>query len=142
MAVQYLGPRLEQADNPSLAFIEELLRNRGKEYWRAGSATATLSFDAEAGGSPQLTIIVEQPHGVLLQYSPPGGMDEYLLTDPTVSSKEQVVTYPGGNEWVVPRRYLVSVERALEVIQAFLEDGRREGSKWIVLGGEEDDSSY
>lgn len=39
-----------------------------------------------------------------------------MLTEPTVNTKEQVVTCPGGNEWVVPRRYLVSVERALEVI--------------------------
>ncbi len=137
MRVLYLGPSGEKVENPALALVEDRIRNAGSAYWHRQSGTGELGYKGPGvNAGAQLVIMVEEPHGVLLRYTPPDGADELVLTNPAGDAETEVTTFPGGDEWLVPASYFVDVAQALPVIEAFIADGRRLDGPWIVLGTE------
>lgn len=134
MQYQYIAPDRTKIIDPDLRFIEERLRNGGSTYWTFQAGTAAIVQND--GHGSQLMLIVKESYGVLVQYCTENGENELILIDENrLDTVEEVSTYPGGNEWIVPRYYFVTVERALMAIECFLKEGTMlKNGKWVILG--------
>jgi hypothetical protein len=136
MNLTFLAPDGLAVPEADLSFVAQQIEKQPDSYWEYQTGMASL-LDVE-NSSPQLTFTARHSLGVLVRYCTEDGADELVLTNPTsTSSGDEVAIYFGGDEWVVPGRYFVSKNLALQAIAEFWRSGRMlRGQNWVVLGME------
>ncbi len=139
MKTTYIDPLGRDFEDPSLDMIRQHLLLGGREYWEAGSASAALRWNEDdQNRGAELYLIVAPTEGVVVRYCEASGEDEFVLLTSEESAGAPVSTFPGGDEWIVPRRFLSRNEQALRAIEVFLSSGERVAGAWHVLGTEDE----
>ena len=118
-------------NDPSLADVEALVT--GTSEWEAIELAAE---DDQGVMAAQLILIVEPEHGVLARYGWGKFEDELIFVGDSVQEdEEEIETYDGGDEWIVPAHWFSPWEKVVPLVEAFLAAGEFDtGNGWAVLG--------
>ena len=133
MIIEYVAPDGKKALNPSICFIEDVIRNAGEAYWTYQTGAAGI-YCLDSGS--QMMLVVNESFGVLIRFCTESGDDEFVsINEASKQDDREVSVYLGGDEWVVPVYYFVSIDFALRIIEEFLKTGTMSKVvRWIVLG--------
>lgn len=87
------------------------------------------------GGRCSLGVMVKAGVGTVLLFCEPGGANEFVFVE-GASDAPITTIYPGGNAWVVPRRYFISEASAERLLREFMDTGLRPAGDCVLLGSE------
>ena len=134
MEMKYIAPDGTEVPRPDIVFLEQRIRNEPAQYWNYQTCIATIQLIDTAG--PQLIFAVRSDLGVLVHFCSADGSDQFVLTQAREQIDDgKVSIFYGGDNWLVPRSYFVSVETALSAMAEFLSSQRRLSDfNWIALG--------
>ena len=124
-------------EHPQMALEEimVLIRTAGAAYWHASSATAGLTYWSADGARSEMVVMVKAGVGTVLLFCEPGGAKEFVFVE-GASDAPITTIYPGGNAWVVPRRYFISEASAERLLREFMDTGLRPAGDCVLLGSE------
>jgi hypothetical protein len=126
--VSYRGPDRNQVLRPSRAFLEEVL-HRGEDYWEPGCG-AGLTIE-KAGEALDVGLFVG-PAGVLVSYMA-GEEGELYRASRIQGILGVVVEMIGSLPTDVPRRFYLTPEEAISVIEHFIAQGSADDGEWAAL---------
>ena len=129
--VQILRSQEKTIENPQFSDVDLLVTDTAE--WDL----IELAFETQGGViASQLVLIVEPEHGVLARYTSGQAEDEWVFVGDTVRDEsEEVETFDGGDEWVVPAHYFSLWSLVAPLTRTFLETGQLDPSDgWIILG--------
>lgn len=110
--VIYNGPVEEPIENPSDAFIKNIIFNKEEDYWKQGSGDSC--FEVE-GCDEWFILFYVEPYGFFIMRHP-----DYLVTVNDNVKIETIEHLVGGEPMNVPTCSFVNRETAYKLIKEFI----------------------
>jgi hypothetical protein len=126
--VSYRGPDRNQVLRPSRAFLEEVL-HRGEDYWEPGCGA---SIEIERHGAKLGLGVFVHSEGVRLSHAEEGLPECFRVTSRECAD-DTVSIMRGSMRAVVSRRFFLTVEEAISVIEHFIAQGSADDGEWAAL---------
>lgn len=115
--------------NPDLLVLKILFLYVGAEYWNSGSGDSYIQYK-DGRKTSRLEILFSEDLGFYLRYKT-AGTDLHSINDDGDYSKV-VKVYVGGDPLILPVKFFIDREIALEAVKVFCESGDPTSKvKWL-----------
>ncbi len=122
----YNGPIGDAVENPDEKFIEDIVFNKGEEYWKQGSGDSCFEIE---GCDEWLIFFYDEPFGFFIMRHP-----DYLVPMDESIKIETVQHLVGGEPMNIPTCSYVSRETAYKIIKTYIDTEEIDDSiNWVDL---------
>ncbi len=117
----YSGPMEEDTENPTKAFLKDIIFNKQEDYWKKGGGDSCISIE---GCNERLIFFYDNPYGFFIMRHP-----DYLVIYNQDVDIKTITHRVGGEPMQVPTCSYVTREMAYKIIISFIE--KKEIPKFI-----------
>lgn len=117
-------------ENPNPEMLQDLIFNAGDEFWAGGNGEAALYFYENDRRKSKLLLTGLEDYGFMLHQAYDSSSEDELVLVEGEHPGETVEVVIGGEPIPCRSEYFVSKETAWQVVDYFLQTGKRNGFNW------------